>query len=90
MRKRRGALTFAAVLVLGACGRGAEPSSSNTMAEESDEGWMDEAEVRVTEDPCAGGETVMLVEAGPGGHSATYSDSSAPDPAACDQAQAVN
>lgn len=86
---RRGVVsTFAAALLLGACSKGSGPSSAGA-AEDAEAAWMDEAAVIVDEDPCAGRETVTLVDT-PSGHSQVMSDESfAPEAGACGQAVAA-
>ena len=90
MWRRRGVLTLAAVLLLGACGKGSEAGSGPSSDARSDpeEAWMDQAEVRVTENPCTGVDMVELVAVGSEERSVEYSDSFAPDSSACNQAQA--
>jgi len=90
MWKRRGFGTLAAVLLVGACSKGSEGSGSVGVAEDAEAAWMDQAAVIVSEDPCAGLETVTLVDE-PSGHNETVSSESfAPDPAACGQAPAAS
>src|SRR3990172_9268153 len=82
MWKRRGFGTLAAVLLVGACSKGSEGSGSVGVAEDAEAAWMDQAAVIVSEAPCAGLETVTLVDE-PSGHNETVSSESfAPDPAA--------
>lgn len=89
MWRRRGVWTLAAVLLLGACGKASEAGSGPSSDARSDpeQAWMDQAEVRVTENLCAGVDTVELVAVGSEARSVEYSDSFAPDSSACDQAQ---
>ena len=89
MWKRRGIGTLAALLILGACSKGSEGPSSVGVSEDPEAAWMDQAAVIVSEDPCAGLESVTLVDT-PSGHSQVVSDESfAPDPSACGQPAAM-
>ena len=88
-RRRRGVWTLAAVILIGACGKGSEAGSgpSSDALGDPEEAWMDQAEVRVTENLCTGMDTVELVAVGAEARSVEYSDSFAPDGSACNQAQ---
>jgi hypothetical protein len=85
MWKRRGMGALTAALLGCACSAGSSSGSAG-VAQDPEAAWMDQAAVIVSEDPCAGVETVRLVDE-PTGHDETVStESFAPDPAACGQA----
>ncbi len=88
MWKGREVAILATALLLGACSKGPDGAGSAGVAEDLEAAWMDQAAVVVNEDPCAGLETVTLVDT-PSGHEETVSSESfAPDPTACGQAPA--
>lgn len=90
MRNREAwwALALAAALLVAGCGDGNEAQSSTApdptdVDELAAAAWMDDAEVRVTEDFCGGVVTVELVNAAVGHGEVMDRESLAPDPGSC-------
>jgi hypothetical protein len=85
MRRRQAGWALAALL-LGACTSGMEARSADQAggvgSGDPEASWMDSAEVKVTDDPCAGSETVELVDPASGQHAVVDTESFPPD-AAC-------
>jgi hypothetical protein len=87
MWTRRAGWALATALLATACGSGtgargsSGPEAAARAADDPEAAWMDTAEVRVTEDICAGTSTVELIDVA-SGHQALVDSESFP-PEAC-------